>query len=54
MADEKPLSERHDDAAGAHTDTAHEQHDRGKPAGPSITRANNAKKTASKLRRAGR
>ncbi|MFJ9442454.1 hypothetical protein ACIRRH_11345 [Kitasatospora sp. NPDC101235] len=49
-----PLSEQHRAAAEAHTDTAHEQHDRGESAHQSITYANNANLTAARLEREGR
>ncbi|MFJ8474181.1 hypothetical protein [Kitasatospora sp. NPDC094011] len=52
--DEKKLSNDHDAAAGAHTGDARQRHAKGQSAHRSITNANNARKTASRLRRKGR
>ncbi|MFJ6616699.1 hypothetical protein ACIQOW_03820 [Kitasatospora sp. NPDC091335] len=55
MADDPaPLSERHRAAAEAHTDWAHELHDRGESAHRPITHANNANLEAARLEREGR
>ncbi len=48
------VSEGHRRAATAHTDDAHTKHERGQSAHVQITYANNANRTASRLRREGR
>ncbi|MFJ8430781.1 hypothetical protein ACIQ9P_05730 [Kitasatospora sp. NPDC094019] len=48
------VSEGHRQAATAHTDDARRKHERGQSAHTQITYANNANRTASRLRREGR